>query len=61
MAEATVNGVRLVYDVHGSGEPVVLVCGTGQPAFSWDVFQVPALTAAGYQVVTFDNLGREPS
>jgi len=61
MAEATVNGVRLTYDVHGQGEPVVLVCGTGQPAFSWLVFQVPALTAAGYQVITFDNRGVAPS
>jgi pimeloyl-ACP methyl ester carboxylesterase len=61
MAEAIVNGVRLVYDVHGTGEPVVLVCGTGQPAFSWTLFQVPALTAAGYQVITFDNRGIAPS
>jgi pimeloyl-ACP methyl ester carboxylesterase len=61
MAEAMVNGVRLAYDVHGSGEPVVLVCGTGQPALSWLLYQVPALTEAGYQVVTFDNRGVAPS
>ena len=61
MAEATVNGVRLAYDVHGEGDPVLLICGTGQPAFSWGLFQVPALTAAGYQVVTFDNRGMAPS
>lgn len=61
MADATVNGVRLSYDVHGAGEPVVLVCGTGQPAMSWLLYQVPALTAAGYQVVTFDNRGVAPS
>lgn len=61
MPEATVNGVRLAYDVHGAGEPVLLVCGTGQPAFSWQVYQVPALTAAGYEVVTFDNRGVDPS
>lgn len=61
MAEATVNGVRLVYDLHGEGEPVVLICGTGQPAFSWSVHQVPALTGAGYQVLTYDNRGVAPS
>jgi pimeloyl-ACP methyl ester carboxylesterase len=61
VAEATVNGVRLAYEVHGEGEPVLLICGTGQPAFSWGLFQVPALTAAGYQVVTFDNRGMAPS
>jgi pimeloyl-ACP methyl ester carboxylesterase len=55
------NGVGISYDVHGSGETVVLVCGTGQPAFSWDLHQVPAITAAGYQVVTFDNRGMTPS
>jgi pimeloyl-ACP methyl ester carboxylesterase len=61
MPEATVNGVRLAYDVHGSGEPIVLICATGQPAFAWTMSQVPAFTAAGYQVVTFDNRGMPPS
>ncbi len=61
MAEADVNGVRLAYDVHGEGEPVLLICATGQPASAWSLFQVPALTAAGYQVVTFDNRGMAPS
>ena len=35
MPDATVNGVRLAYDVHGEGEPVLLICATGQPAFAW--------------------------
>jgi pimeloyl-ACP methyl ester carboxylesterase len=61
MAEATVNGIRLAYDMHGEGDPVLLICATGQPAFSWTLSQVPALTAAGYQVVTFDNRGMAPS
>lgn len=61
MGEATVNGVRLAYDVHGEGEPVLLICATGQPAFSWTLSQVPALNAAGYQVITFDNRGVAPS
>jgi pimeloyl-ACP methyl ester carboxylesterase len=61
--DVEVNGVRLAYDVHGdaSGEVVLLVCGTGQPAFSWSFTQIPALTAAGYRVVTFDNRGMPPS
>jgi pimeloyl-ACP methyl ester carboxylesterase len=61
MSEVVVNGVRLAYDVHGEGEPIVLVCATGQPAFAWTMSQVPALTGAGYQVVTFDNRGMPPS
>src|SRR5437660_5654733 len=61
MPEAHVNGVTLAYEVHGEGEPVVLVCATGQRAFTWQLFQVPALIAAGYQVVIFDNRGMPPS
>ena len=55
------DGVTLAYDVHGEGEPVVLVCGCGQPALSWELELVPALTEAGYQVVTFDNRGVSPT
>ena len=61
MPSAEIGGVRLSYDVAGDGEPVLLVCGTGQPAFTWSMFQVPALVAAGYRVVTFDNRGVAPS
>jgi len=61
MPEVQVDGVRLAYELHGSGEPVLLVCGTGQPAFSWELHQVPALIDAGFQVVTFDNRGMSPS
>lgn len=57
----TRNGTTIAYDVFGEGEPVVLVCGCGQPAVAWQVGLVPPLTAAGYQVVTFDNRGVSPS
>jgi pimeloyl-ACP methyl ester carboxylesterase len=59
--DAVANGVRLTYEVTGEGDPVLLVCGTGQPAVSWQIMQVPALAAAGYKVVTFDNRGMPPS
>jgi pimeloyl-ACP methyl ester carboxylesterase len=61
MPRVDVGGVELSYDTVGTGEPVLLVCGTGQPAFTWQLYQVPALVAAGYRVVTFDNRGRPPS
>lgn len=61
MPTATVGGVRLAYEVSGDGPPVLLVCGTGQPAFSWHLAIAPALRAAGYTVVTFDNRGMPPS
>ncbi len=63
MPEAQLPGVRIAYDVFGpdTGEPVVLVCGLSQPALAWHFATVPALTEAGYRVVTFDNRGVAPS
>jgi thioesterase CepJ len=63
-------GVTIAYDVFappdgdgpgGDADAVVLVCGLSQPALSWQLGMVPALTAAGYRVVTFDNRGVAPS
>jgi pimeloyl-ACP methyl ester carboxylesterase len=61
MPSADIGGVSLNFDVAGDGDPVLLVCGTGQPAFTWSMFQVPALVDAGYSVVTYDNRGVAPS
>jgi pimeloyl-ACP methyl ester carboxylesterase len=63
MPEVQLPGVTIAYDVFGppDGEPVVLVCGLSQPAMAWQLGHVPALTAAGYRVVTFDNRGVAPS
>lgn len=61
MPGVRMNGVTIAYEVHGDGEPVLLVCGCGQPALAWEIELVPALIRAGYQVVTFDNRGVSPS
>ena len=63
MPQLTMDGVTLSYDLAGErdGEPVVLVAGCGQPAVGWQVGLVPALTEAGYRVLTFDNRGVAPS
>jgi pimeloyl-ACP methyl ester carboxylesterase len=61
MPRLEVNGVGLEYKVQGDGEPVLLICGTGQQASTWDIFLAPALVEAGYQVVTYDNRGMPPS
>ena len=61
MPVVEVNGIRLSYQVTGSGELVVLVMGTGSPGRVWQLHQVPALVAAGYRVVTVDNRGILPS
>jgi pimeloyl-ACP methyl ester carboxylesterase len=61
MPFSTVNGVRLHYTDTGGGEPVVLVMGTGSTQRAWQPYQVPALVAAGYRVITFDHRGIPPS
>jgi pimeloyl-ACP methyl ester carboxylesterase len=63
MPELELDDVTIAYATFGesSGDPVVLVCGLGQPAGSWELGMVPALVGAGYQVVIFDNRGMEPS
>jgi pimeloyl-ACP methyl ester carboxylesterase len=55
------NGVRLSYDRTGQGKTVLLIMGSGAAAHVWDLHQVPALHAAGYETVTFDNRGIPPS
>ncbi|MEU1021885.1 alpha/beta hydrolase [Streptomyces sp. NPDC005900] len=56
-----VNGIRLNYEATGQGEPVVLIQGTGGGRTVWQLHQVPALTEAGYRVITFDNRGIPPT
>lgn len=61
MPSAVVDGVRLHYDEYGSGEAVVLVGGSAARGRVWTLHQVPALTAAGYRVITMDNRGIPPT
>ncbi|MDQ1466494.1 MAG: hypothetical protein QOH10_909 [Actinomycetota bacterium] len=61
MPEVKLDDVTIAYEVSGEGEPIVLVCGCGQPSMAWHLGLTPALVAAGYQVVTFDNRGQAPS
>jgi pimeloyl-ACP methyl ester carboxylesterase len=61
MPVTAVRGVNISYDEFGSGEPVLLVTGTGGRGREWRAHQVPALTSAGYRVITVDNRGVPPS
>ena len=61
MPRAVVNGINLYYDDYGSGDPVVLITGSGATGKMWTPHQVPALTAAGFRVITVDNRGMPPS
>ncbi len=53
MPTAQAAGVRLYYEVAGTGDPVLLIAGLGADAHFW-YKQVPAL-ARRFQVITFDN------
>lgn len=61
MPVVLVNGVKLSYEEYGAGEPVVLITGSGGRGRLWTPHQVPALTEAGYRVITVDNRGVPPS
>ncbi len=56
MRSIETNGVTLAVDDRGDGEPVVLLHGFPELAYSWR-HQVPALVDAGYRVISFDQRG----
>ncbi len=63
LGEGTKDEVVLAYEELGASDadPVLLIAGCGQPAFAWLVGVGPALAAAGYHVIMFDNRGVAPS
>jgi non-heme chloroperoxidase len=48
--------IRIYYEDHGSGSPVVLVHGYALNGHSWEK-QETALLAAGYRVISYDRRG----
>ncbi len=55
MAKVQVNGINLFYEVHGAGEPLLLIYGLAGRGNNWK-FQIEALSSR-FQVITFDNRG----
>ena len=55
MAYARLNDVNLYYEVHGSGEPVLLIPGLGSDAGTWTTF-LPDLNN-GYKTILLENRG----
>jgi pimeloyl-ACP methyl ester carboxylesterase len=55
MATARINGIDIYYEVHGQGEPLLLIMGLGANTTGW-FKQVPEF-ASQYQVIAFDNRG----
>ncbi len=56
MRSLEVNGVMLAVDDRGDGDPVVLLHGFPELAYSWR-HQIPALVDAGFRVISFDQRG----
>lgn len=56
MPVADVDGLAMAYEVVGSGDPIVLVAGTGYPGATWDPVVVERL-ARRHTVLTFDHRG----
>jgi len=55
MVQAHANGIAIEYEVHGDGEPLLLVMGLGGQLVSWPEGWVEGLVARGFQVITYDN------
>jgi pimeloyl-ACP methyl ester carboxylesterase len=56
MRHAQVNGIKIAYDVRGSGPPLVLIMGYRLSSLAWSFDFIEAL-AARFTVVLFDNRG----
>ena len=55
MATLNLNGCKFYYEVHGQGDPLVLIMGLRRNA-EWWYRQIPALSEH-FQVIAFDNRG----
>ncbi len=49
------NGIEIYYEVHGAGEPLLMIMGLGANVTAWER-QIPALSEQ-YRVIAFDNRG----
>jgi pimeloyl-ACP methyl ester carboxylesterase len=59
MADIEVNGVRIYYELHGAGEPLVLVHGSWADATNWALV-VPGLEES-FRVLAYDRRGHSRS
>ncbi len=49
------NGINLYYEIHGSGEPLVLIPGLGYDGWMWHKMIMGL--AEHFQVISIDNRG----
>ena len=55
MTTVKVGDINMYYEVHGEGEPLLLIMGLGSDLTSW-IFQIPEFSKK-YRVIVFDNRG----
>ena len=56
MSEVHVNGVRLYYEEHGHGDPILCIHGTSSSAMVWRPAAIDELSALG-RVILYDRRG----
>ncbi|MET7731429.1 alpha/beta hydrolase [Streptomyces sp. NPDC005402] len=56
VGEENSTPIKLYYEDHGTGQPVVLIHGYPLDGHSWEK-QLPALLEAGHRVITYDRRG----
>jgi esterase len=56
MAEVHANGVRLYYEEHGHGDPILCIHGTSSSAMVWRPAAIDDLSALG-RVILYDRRG----
>lgn len=55
MASTRANGITIEYEVHGAGDPLLLIMGLGEQLTTWPDELVAKLVAVGFRVIGFDN------
>ena len=55
MPQTTGNGINLYYEVHGEGEPLLLIMGLSLNSKSW--FRTLPVLSEHFKVIVFDNRG----
>ena len=55
MSKVKTNGIELYYEVHGSGQPLLLIAGLGYGAWFWH--KLVKELKDDFQIIVFDNRG----
>lgn len=55
MPHLTANDITIEYEVHGTGEPLLLITGLRGQLVDWEADFIDLLVADGFQVISFDN------